>query len=313
MSIELNEDEVLCDFFVDSADKKFGGNWDYVCPVGQSFINFNRIKRMALSAIYMNNLPFDIYNGNNQITITDGTNSYTAVIPVGYINTANPSASNYFITLIQTALNANPFGWVFTVSYDLATAVIKWTSTVPTRISVANNRVFTTFGIRTTSVLSTSYTSGATIGGTSSILYYICSRALTRFSVRDAHTNSVINNVLGTISINDFQFSGGGVPSTEKQFTQMKIFDFEPSTPIGSEIDIYVVDYLGNPIQDNPLYDSNRITLEFKVVSTRNPTTLKLMSEASCDNETGEIVKPASRTQARQHLQLRTEKKVIVK
>lgn len=313
MSIELNEDEVLSDFFVDSADKKSGGNWDFVCPTGQSFINFNRIKRMALSAVYMNNLPFDIYDGNNQITVTDGVNSYTAVIPVGYINTLNPSASNYFITLIQTALNANPYGWVFTVTYNLATAVVQWTSSVPTRISVANNRVFTTFGIRTTSTLSTSYTSGATIGGTSSILYYICSRALTRYSVRDAHTNSVINNVLGTISINDFQFSGGGVPSTEKQMTQMKIFDWEPSTPIGSEIDIYVLDYLGNPIKENPLYDSNRITLEFKVVSTRNPTTLKLISEASFDNESNEIVKPVSRSQARQHLQIRTEKKVIVK
>jgi hypothetical protein len=294
MSIELNDDEVLSNFFVDNIDKKSGGNWDFVCPAGQSFVNYNRIKRMALNAVYMTNLPYDINDRNNKFTITDGTNSYQVVIPIGYINTQQPSAPNYFITLIQTAMNANTFGWVFTVSYNPGTGIITWTSTVPTRVSFADKFVFNTFGIRVSTTLSTSYTNGAIICGTNSNVLYVCSRQLTRFSVRDAHTNSIINNTIGTISITNFLF-GVDYAITEKQITQMKIFDFEPSTPIGSEIDIFFLDCYGLPILDSPVYDSNRITLEFKVISVRNPIATTLLQEYAFDNNRDEPPNPKSR------------------
>ena len=94
---------------------------------------------------------------------------------------------------------------------------------------------------------------------------------MTKNTTRDAHTNSIINNVLGIISVND-QYSGSDYYHVGKEYRQMKVFNFEPTEPIGSEIDIYVVDCYGKPVVERSEYESNRLTLEFKVIITRNPS-----------------------------------------
>jgi len=278
MSIVLSPDETLSNFYVDSIDAKYGTTWNFVSPVGQSFLNFTRIKRMALSSANLALFPYTINEYNRYFTITDGTNSYQVSLPVGYYDVRDPTSSAYYLTLIQTAMNANPYGWVFTVGRNAILGTITWTSNANIRVSQSSFPLFDTLGIRETTTLSSSYTSGAIVSGVYSNVIYICSRSLTRNAVRDAHTNSIINNVLGILSVND-QYVGSDYYHIEKDYRQMKVFDFEPSEPIGSEIDIYFLDCYGKPIYEYPQYESNRITLEFKVVSTRNPSFAKVIAE----------------------------------
>jgi len=280
MSIVLSDNEVISNLYIDSNDAKYGTTWNFVCPPGQSFINFTRIKRIALCNVNLGFLPYTINEYNRYFTITNGTNSYQVSLPIGYYDVRDPSSPAYYIPLIKTAMDANPYGWVFTVSRNLILGTIEWTSTVPIRVSKSSFPLFDALGIRETSTLSASYTSGGITSGVYTNVLYICSKALTKNSVRDAHSNSIINNVLGIISVND-QFSGNDYYHVEKEYRQLKIFDFEPTEPIGSEVDVYFIDSYGREIFQYPQYDSNRITLEFKIVSTRNPSFTKTIPERS--------------------------------
>ena len=268
MSLVINDSEVISNFYVDSNDRKFGTTFSFIVPNNSTFINFNRIKRFALAQINMSYLPYNVYDGNNSITISDGTNTYTATIPYGYYDFFLTTSPRYWITALQTALNSNPFGWVFVVSQNLIKSAVQWTCSVPVR--VVSSTMLQIGGILNTTVLSLSY-QGAINSGVDSNIFYITSKALTKNSIRDAHTNSVINNVVGIVSQGD-GFLNSTLSHVEKSFVQLKIFDWELSEPIGSEIDIEMVDQDGRSIIPYPEYRSSRMTLEFKIVSTRNPT-----------------------------------------
>jgi hypothetical protein len=233
---------------------------------------------MALSNVNMSLFPYTINDYNNKFTITDGINSYQVVLPIGYYDIRNSTSTAYYLPLIQTAMNANSFGWTFVVTTNAIKGRIEWTSSVPIRVSVGSFPLFDVLGIRVSNTLTTSYQVNAITSGVYSNVIYICSRSLTKNAVRDAHTNSIINNVLGIMSVND-QFSGSDYFHVEKEYRQLKIFDFEPSEPLGSEIDIYFVDSYGKPIIEYPEYESNRITLEFKIISTRNPSFTRTIPE----------------------------------
>ena len=276
MSLIINDNEVMSDFFVDSTNRKLGNNgYNFVVPSGPSFINFTRIKRIALSQITMSYLPYNIYDGNNRITFTDGTNTYTSVLPYGYYEFITTTSPQYFLTPFTNALNANPYGWVFTVSIDYTKAVLQWTCSVPVRILASTMKL--NLGIFPTTTLSTSF-SGAIISGIDSNTFYICSNTLTKNTVRDCHTNSIINNVLGTISIDD-ESRTSGYFRVRREIKQMKVFDWSPTEPLGGEIDIYMTDIFGQRIEGYDEYKSVIMNLEFKIVSTRNPTGETLLKQ----------------------------------
>jgi hypothetical protein len=276
MSLIVNENEVMSDFYIDSDDKKLGKNaFSFTVPLNQSFINFNRITRIALAGITMSYLPYNIFDGNNRITLFDGTNTFISVLPYGNYDFINSSSPRYFLTPLQNAMNANPYGWVFTLAVDPVKSNLTWTSSVP--IQVVTSTMSIVCGIFKTTSLSTSY-AGAVISGQDSPIFYVCSRALTKNSVRDAHTNSIINNVLGTISIDDEKLTGS-YNVVRRQVEQMKVFDWSPSEPLGGEIDIYFIDQFGTEITDYSEYKSSRMILEFKLITTRNPITQTLLRQ----------------------------------
>ena len=271
MSLVINDNEVMSEFFVDNKDRKYGTPFNFVCPLTSTYINFNGIKRMAMSSANMSFLPYTINELNRYFSVTDGVNTYQVALPIGYWNISVPSSTTtFYLNLLQTALNANPYGWVFTLTDVQLTGIFTWVCSVPVRVSQTTASLQNTLGIHSTSTLSANYSSYI-ITGTYSNVYYVCSKALTKDTVRDATTNTIINNVLGIISINDQLFQEGYY-NTKTEYRQMKVFDFEQSTPIGGEIDIYVVDSRGRSIIEYPQYESLEILLEFKIVSTRNST-----------------------------------------
>lgn len=274
MSITLDENEVISNLYINNFDRKSGTAFNFVVPTSTSFINFTRVKRIALSNIFMAFLPYNVYGGNNTFTVTDGVNSYTVTLPIGFYDFFLPVSStsprNIYLA-IQTLLNANTFGWVFTFVRNEITSVVNMTCNVPVRISASTMQF--NLGLRTTTSLSLTYT-GNIIAGVDSNIFYICSRALTRHTIRDAHSNIRINNVVGVIAIGD-SFLNQSVAHVERQNVTMKIFDFEPTEPIGSEIDIFFLDEAGREIVPLPEYESCGMTLEFRMVSVRNPNVVR--------------------------------------
>lgn len=278
MSIVLDQNEVISNFYIDSLNRKSGTAWNFTVSNSQSFINFTKIRRIALSEINLGFLPFSVNEYNRYFTITDGVNSYQVAIPPGYIDIRDPSSGIFFIGIIQTAMNANPFGWVFTVTNNQRLGTIEWTSSVPIRVSQASQQIFDCFGIKANPNLVTTWNFGGIVSGVYSNVFYICSKQLTRNTIRDCHSNIIINNVLGIVSVSN-QFTGSDYYHVGKEYDQMKVFDFEPSEPLGNEIDIYFLDCYGNEIFNYSSYDSSRVTLEFKIVSIRNPTLSKTITE----------------------------------
>lgn len=281
MSLVISQDEVMSTMVLDSRDRKFGTQFNFIVPGSSSFLNFTRVKRIALTSANIAFFPFNINEYNNKFTITDGVNSYNVVIPPGFMTTkvatTPPNTSNYKFVL-ESAMNANPYGWTFTVSVDNYSGRMQWTSSVPTRVSsIIGFPITDMLGIVVTPTLSINYV-GAIYNNTYSNVFYICSKALTRDSVRDVHSNGIVNNIIGIMSISD-QNIEEDYYHTNRSFTQIKVFDFEPSQPIGGEIDIYVQDAYGNLIYEYPEYASNRLTLEFLIVSTRNPIVQTLIKE----------------------------------
>lgn len=278
MSLVINDNEVISNLVIDSRDRKAGTYWNFICPKDQKFLNFDRVNRIALTQVNMAILPFNINEYNRYFSVTDGTNTYQVALAKGYVTSALPPDPTSIQTIIQNGLNANPYGWVFTVVFDQYTSQITWTSSVPTRVSVASEQILDCLGVVLTNTLSTSYT-GAISTGTYSNVFYICSKALTGETVRDVHTNITINNIIGIICVAD-QLISENFYHVFREYKQLKVFDFEPSRPLGGEIDIYFVDAYGQPLLDErPAYQSQRITLEFKIVSTRNPQFTQLITE----------------------------------
>jgi hypothetical protein len=278
MSIVLGENEVISNFYIDSLNKKSGTTFNFVVSNSQNFINFNKIRRISLSEFNVGFLPFSVNEYNRYFTITDGVNSYQVAIPIGYIDIRTSSSAIFFIGIIQTAMNANPFGWNFTVSNNQRLGTIEWTSSVPIRVSQASQQIFDTFGIRTNANLVSNWNFGGIVTGVYSNVFYICSKQLTRNTIRDCHSNIIINNILGVVSVNS-QNTGSDYYHVNKVFEQMKVFDFVPSEPLGNDIDVYLLDCYGNEIFNYPQYETARVNLELKIVSVRNPQFVKTVIE----------------------------------
>lgn len=266
--MDLLPDEYISNLIIDSRDRLSGTPFDFIVPKNQQSINMIGINRLAADSYHFSDILYDINLINNYFQVTNGVNTYNITIPQGYYSFTAGGSDPAFDAALQTALNTGAAAiGTWTVTWIQLTCQYTITCTNNFRILVSDQNdsaVLETYGLYTSSSLSTTYTTQRVLLLYSGV-YYVCSNRLTRYNSRDVHTNSRIPNVLFEISIGDYTQTGSSA-TLKNEFTTLKIQSWDPSEPIGV-VDIFILDKYGNKLPyDDTKHKSYFLVFKLKCV-----------------------------------------------
>lgn len=249
------------------------GNWtDFVVqPAIQRLPKIRSLGMYLTSGCYTLNtmnplnrrLVIGISNDSNQFTInmTTGTYSRTGPPPTGRIA---------YDAELQTQLNTNPFGAVFTVTYVPNNGEYVISSTLPFRLITVPKEHRYTFGTFATTSYATSVTTSFGCFIYSEIIY-VSSQAITRYSNLGLTTANV-PNCIGLVFLSEVAFAASGnngINYDTNQLNNIISFQYEPTASFGP-IDLTLYDSYGNKLNgalESPQDDSGFFTVTLKAVT----------------------------------------------